>query len=112
MNAHREGLFREWLPTNEREAWRLAHAFILCDDPQVKVTAVKHAHDGDGVIVRLTRRVFTSESVSISCFGRRIGTAWLADAREQNCAPLPVEGGSVQVPMRYSVSTIRVRFAE
>lgn len=92
---------------------------VSLDDPDVEVVAVKRAHRGDGVIVRL--RDWTGASASRSGVAgrsvhlrwsdpaRRIERAWLADALERDRAPLDVSrDGAVEVPRSAHVVSVRV----
>lgn len=101
-----------WLPEAERHALQAVRDLVRCDDPSVRVSAVKHARDGRGVIVRLTRGAgATSTAVALSCADRRIENAWVCDARERDGEALAPNGASVTVPLRHGLSTVRLMLA-
>jgi hypothetical protein len=112
MTIARDAFFAEWLPEAERGAWHAAHAFVRCDDPHVTITAVKHSENGEGLIVRLARPNDKTRDplakVRLTCLGPRICSAWLTDARELGGRPLAVVDGVAQVPLRHSLTTVRI----
>ena len=62
------------------------------------IDARPHAKTGEG-----------TEAV-LSCVGKIVRDAWLSDARETDSVPLEVSAtGTVRVPMRHGLSTVRLR---
>lgn len=108
MTIARDAFFAEWLPEAERGAWKVAHALLRCDDAHVVVAAVKHAENGEGLIVRLARHAESAEVVRLTCLERRLVRATLTDAREMHDTALQVTAGTVEVPLRHNLTTIRI----
>lgn len=84
-------------------------SFVRIEQPNVILTAMKRAEDGNGIVLRLyeTNGQATSARVALpflACF-----TARLADGVERPLAPLQVEEGSLTVEMTPGmVATVRV----
>ncbi len=76
----------------------------------VRVMAVKPAFRGNGVIVRLFTPVTSVRSAAISMPGYRIRSAALCDGLERDIGPLKPAAGRVKVPIRGSITTVRLVF--
>lgn len=111
FDTHRQRLHTAWLPEAER-ALLAEPSFIDCDDPRVSVSALKHAENGQGIILRLNTRERAGDTVTVSAPNRRIARASLADAREHDLASLLVEESKVRVPLATSIVTVRLVFWE
>ncbi len=108
LATQRRALHALWLPAEERDAWAKAQALVVCSDARVVVTAVKHAEDGRGLIVRLRADDRSIEHATLSLADRRINDAVLCDARETTLAPLPVQDGACDVPLADGIVTVRL----
>jgi len=109
----REQVATAWLPHEERRLKLIADAFVLCDDPEVSLAAVKRADVGCGVIVRLVRESPEPRHVRI-WVGRELGrieAAHRCDAREEDSDALVVEDGTVRVELRSRLTTLRLLLA-
>jgi hypothetical protein len=80
---------------------------IKADFP-VNVTALKHAHHGQGWILRLRAYRLDGDPVQVMLPSLRIHQAWLCDAREQDIAPLEVIDGWIHVPMKLPLASLRL----
>lgn len=99
---------REWI--GERE---LGESPVIMDETdRAFVGALKHAERGSGLIARLER--MTAEPCTVTLHGHRrpLQRAWLCDARERDIESLPLEGDSVEVPLRYALTSVRLQLAE
>jgi hypothetical protein len=112
FDVHRRALAAAWLPAHERTAWFSAPSLIHCDDARVTVSAVKHAEDGDGLIVRLCTHERGVGRVSLRAHERPIVSGAIADAREHNLSPLDVRDGRATVAIDAGIVTLRVRLGE
>jgi hypothetical protein len=109
FDVHRRALAAAWLPADEREAWIASRALIHCDDERVSVSAVKHAENGDGLIVRLSSHEHGVGRVTVWADERAVLSGALADAREHDLEPLEVAGGRAAVPLEAGLVTVRLR---
>jgi hypothetical protein len=92
----------------EADLDEMANSVMLVDHPEVKVTALKPAMRGDGVIVRLSSFARGPAEVRLSCPSRPIWQATLCDARERAISVLDVHDGVAVVPLRYALASVRV----
>ncbi|MBN1572809.1 MAG: hypothetical protein JW984_06385 [Deltaproteobacteria bacterium] len=76
------------------------------DSEDVTVVALKRAHRGEGLIVRL--QSFGPDRVKISLKDKKIKKAFLADARERDIEQLKVDSKGVLVPFTGTVATVRL----
>jgi hypothetical protein len=93
---------------HEADLDELANSVVLVDRADVKVTALKPAFDGRGVIVRLSSFAPGPVEVRLSCPSRPIQRATACDARERDGTPLPVRDGVVVVPLPRALGSVRV----
>jgi alpha-mannosidase len=89
---------------------RLANGVVVVDRSDVQVTALKPAYDGRGVIVRLSSFAAGPVQVRVSCPTQAIAGARLCDARERDLEEVAVQWGAALVPVRRSITSVRVRF--
>jgi len=82
---------------------------VTTDIPSVRVTAVKPASRGEGVIVRLVSPLGPETPVHVRSDRLPIARATLCDARERDLAPLEVTDGAVRVPMAGTIATVRLQ---
>jgi hypothetical protein len=109
VEAAQRQLELEWLPEAHRPASHAADELVQCDTPQVKVHAVKRAHDGDGVTVRLFCEKPPKAPVRLWLKGRPVRAAFRTDALERELQPLTVEPeGRVVVPMQSRLTSLRL----
>ncbi|HEY3357339.1 MAG TPA: hypothetical protein VGQ83_29080 [Polyangia bacterium] len=78
-----------------------------CAAPDVHVSAVKAAHRGAGVIVRLESIAPGPCEVRLECAAAP-ASASLCDARERDLAPLRVDGDAVVVPVTRALTSVRL----
>lgn len=85
-----------------------AHAdtLVSCDVPEVTVSAVKAAHRGEGLVVRL--EAARPARVRLRLAAGAVDAAALCDARERDLAPLVVEDGAALVPVTYAITSVRL----
>ena len=83
---------------------------VRLDTEDAAVTALKQAHRGSGLIVRI--QSFGERRVTLSLPGRDIEKAFLADALERDIKTLPVEKGEVAVPLAGALTTVRLLLKE
>jgi hypothetical protein len=97
--------------TSDRAALRrLVAAAPTVDRTDVWIAAVKPASRGKGPIVRICALTVPDSPVLVTWPGRVIREAYLCDARERDIQPLPVEHGSVRLPMPGTIATLRLLF--
>jgi len=84
-------------------------ATVRCDDASVSVTALKHADDGDGIVVRLACGRVPEAPIRVSFAGGPLRAAVLCDALERDLAPIEVSGGCAVVHLRGRLTTVRLR---
>jgi alpha-mannosidase len=85
-------------------------AFVKVDAPNVRVTAVKEAEDGDGVVVRLVEMEGRDCEVAL-VFGRPVKSARRANIIEDPEGVLKPRGDTVVLPVgHHAIETVRVTF--
>ncbi len=85
---------------------RMVDDAVVLDNPNAAVLAVKRAHRGAGLIVRL--QSFGARRVDLTLNGRCITKAFLTDARERDVRKLSVRSGTVRVPLEHDIVTVRL----
>ncbi len=85
------------------------------DDCLVEVIAVKPAHRGDGIVVRLRNwgagGVPRTTALALADeLGVEIRRAWLADSNERNLAALPIRNGAVHLEIDRYLTTVRLQW--
>ncbi len=83
-------------------------SIVTVDSPDVKVSAVKPASRGDGIIIRLTAPIRPKTGIVVSIAHLEVDGASLCDARERDLEPLEVQDGRVHLIMKGTVATIRL----
>jgi alpha-mannosidase len=86
----------------------LAASTITTKPSNVWVLAIKPAARGEGVIVRLFTPSLPESDVMVSAKYFTISEAFLCDARERDLGPLELRDGTVKLPMRGTITTIRL----
>ncbi|MCK5735889.1 MAG: hypothetical protein KAH21_05395, partial [Spirochaetaceae bacterium] len=81
---------------------------VTVDSPDVRVTAVKPASRGDGIIIRLYAPFIPDEEIAVEAPSLGFGRAFLCDARERDLEALDVQGGRVCLKMKGNIATLRV----
>jgi hypothetical protein len=97
----------EWLL--EPVAPRPVVPWIKVSGADLRVTAVKRAEKGSGLVARLWADVTHPEAARLSLEGDDIEAAAFCDARESSREPLPVLAGVVHVPVRRGISSLWVK---
>jgi hypothetical protein len=98
-----------WLSPGQPDPAALADQIVTVDRPDVLVTAVKPAHRGEGVVVRLECFAHHGFPVHLRA-SRPIAAARLCDARERDQAELTVGQDGVLVPLAGSITSVRLLF--
>ncbi len=87
-------------------------AFLKADAPNVRVTAVKKAEDGNAVIVRLVEMEGRDGTVALDV-GRRVKSARRTDMIEYAGAALEPHGQTVTFPVgHHAIETVSVEVEE
>lgn len=86
----------------------LADSIVTTDCPDVRVTAVKPASRGEGIIVRLYTPALPASPVVVTVHHFTVTGAFLCDARERDLGPLEVRDGTVRVAMPGTITTLRL----
>ncbi len=84
--------------------------FCRIEPPNVVMTALKRAEDGEGLIIRVLEVGGRRSRVRIACdLLPRPSEAWRCDGVERKVEPLPVDGGAVRVSIApHGLETIRL----
>ncbi|MBN1137560.1 MAG: hypothetical protein JXM73_13315 [Anaerolineae bacterium] len=99
-----------WDVTDRIELRRRVAAAPAVDRPDVRITAVKPASRGEGVILRLYTLTVPDSAITVTWPDRAIRGASLCDARERDIRPLAVEGEGVRLHMPGTIATLRLLF--
>jgi alpha-mannosidase len=85
--------------------------FITVNKPNISLTAVKAAEDGDGVVLRMYESSGSTTDATI-VFGRFPAKCEESDLLERPVKDLPVKSGKMPVRFKpFEIKTVRVRFA-
>jgi hypothetical protein len=84
----------------------VAGAGIKLGSKDVVVLALKRAHRGEGLIVRL--QSFGPDRVDLALVGRQVKRAFLADARERDIREVEVKSSTARVPLERGIVTVRL----
>jgi alpha-mannosidase len=87
---------------------RMAEGQIHTNRPDVRIRANKPASRGRGRIVRLYTLTAPHQEVTLRSAQHEIREAFLCDARERDIGPLEVHDGIAQVPLRGTITTVRL----
>jgi alpha-mannosidase len=84
-------------------------SFCRIDAANVVLLALKHAEDGDGLILRLWEVEGEDTEVVVHLPFVEVVQAWETNLVEEGRRPLPVKDGSIAVPLKaWSISTVRI----
>jgi len=97
-----------WNDPRQAALRNLADSIVTTDTPDIWVTAIKPASQGEGIIVRLYTFEVTRTPMIVRAPYFKIEKAFLCDARERDLMPLDVMDGAVRVTMPGTVATIRL----
>ena len=90
-------------------AARRLPSLVTCDSPSVIVETIKHAEDGNGLIVRLYESQRKRGQVKLRV-GGEVESAWETKLLEENQSQLQVESGQVILNVRpYQIMTLRLK---
>lgn len=84
-----------------------AEGAVEIDDPDVSVTAIKHASRGAGWVVRLFSYAAEPTTVRLRA-DRAIRKAVLCDARERDLEEASVEEGAAVIPVARNITSVRL----
>jgi hypothetical protein len=94
----------------EAHGRRLAASRVAwTDSEQVRLAALEHAFNGDGLILRLHRWGRSPSRMHLGLAQGRIASAVLCDGYERELSPLRIEAGTAVVPLAAAITTVRVR---
>ncbi|MCK5793352.1 MAG: hypothetical protein KAH12_01500, partial [Anaerolineales bacterium] len=97
-----------WSNPKDRILRDLADTIITIDSINVRVTAIKPASRGEGIIVRLYSPSLPKSEVKLTANYFSIMKAYLCDARERDLESLDIEEGAVRVILPGTITTIRL----
>ena len=84
------------------------NSLLTVSSPNVIIETVKHAEDGNGIIVRLYESQRQRGPVQVRA-GFGVAEAWRANLLEENESQLPVENDSVLLDLKpYQIETLRL----
>ena len=85
-------------------------SLVTCDSPNVIIETIKHAEDGNGIIVRLYESQRKRGQVQVNV-GSAVDAAWATNLLEENESVLSVENDSIILNLKpYQIVTLRVKF--
>jgi alpha-mannosidase len=88
----------------------VSDSFCQIDQPNVVLTSLKRADDGDGMILRLTETEGQATDVKVDLPFLEISSALATDLVERNAGAIASEAHSVTVPMKpFGIATVRLR---
>jgi alpha-mannosidase len=85
--------------------------FATVRPENVAITAIKHAYDGRGVILRVAEvaGLDSMASIALSLPGREVRSVTLCDGKEDDLAPATLEGDAIRLHLApFQVSAVRV----
>ncbi len=97
-----------WLDSSAPDLEGATASLVQSNRADVRVTAVKPAHRGPGIIVRLSSSAPKGTQVSLRCPSRSVQKAYRCDARERDLEQLEVEQGTVSLAVSSRISSIRL----
>ena len=97
-----------WNNSKDIALYTLTDSVITCDHPDVRITAIKSASRGDGIIVRLYTPIVPTLPVLLTTPHFKVKTAFLCDARERDLEVLELENSRVRITMPGTIATIRL----
>ncbi len=97
-------------PSSELSAFQhhIVDSLVTVDSPDVRVTVVKPASRGEGIIIRLYASFIPAVGVVVEAPSLEISRAFLCDARERDLEALELRDGRVCLKMKGNIATIRV----
>jgi alpha-mannosidase len=92
-----------------KKSGRSFQSLISVSSPHVIIETVKHAEDGNGIILRLYESQRKRGPVQLHT-GFAVEAAWETNLLEENESALRVENNSIQFDLRpYQIMTIRLK---
>ncbi len=88
----------------------MADTRVTVDTDQVLVTAIKPAHRGPGLVVRLANYSTCANEARLRSTLAPLRAARLCDARERDLGELLVEDGEFVVPLSGAIVSVRLLF--
>jgi alpha-mannosidase len=87
--------------------------FINVKGEGIKVTYIKAADDGEGIIVRLVNLNRTGILAELQIPGSTVSSAWRCTTQEENIESLNVENSKMKILLKpYKLTTIRIRIID
>ena len=81
---------------------------VRTDTPQVQISAVKPAAQGNGIIVRVQTLAVPTHPVRLDVKALEATQAFVCDAREQTLAPIPCHEGIITLTMTGTIVTLLI----
>jgi len=84
-------------------------SLVTCDSPNVIIETIKHAEDGNGIIVRLYESQRKRGQVQIT-FRSDVESAWMTNLLEENESVLSADKDSIILNLKpYQIVTLRIK---
>ena len=84
-------------------------SLVTCDSANVIIETIKHAEDGDGIIVRLYESQRKRGQVQVKV-GGVVDSAWATNLLEENDSALSVENESILLNLKpFQIMTLRIK---
>jgi alpha-mannosidase len=84
-------------------------SLVSCSSSNVVIETIKHAEDGDGIIVRLYESQRKRNQVRMQ-FGFGVESAWVTNLLEESESALAVDNDSINLNLKpYQIVTLRVK---
>jgi alpha-mannosidase len=103
-------LSASWIVPETPKSELLADSFISVEGADVRLSAVKKASRGEGLIVRLIFFHDCPSEVRLKLKRREIKSAFLCDARERDKEAVPVASGEAVLQIDSAIATVRLLF--
>jgi len=101
-----EVLSEAWIEPGKADLSSASAEMVSTGSDDIRVLALKPAHQGEGLIVRL--QSFGPEEAYLELKGRPIQRAVLCDARERDLEELECRDGKAEIPLKSAIVTARV----
>lgn len=86
-------------------------SFFQVDSSHAEWSAFKEAEDGNGYILRLRETTGQAGSARLTSPVFPLSAAWITNGVEQNQSSLPIQAGSVEIPLKAKAyTTLRLQF--
>lgn len=89
-------------------SYQILQSAIEIESPMIVPLAMKHAHRGEGIIIRLRSYAQEKVSTQLSLRSAKISKAVLCDGRERDLIALSVVDGRVQLECDSAITTVRI----